>query len=699
MSTSEHTSPGKTPWRRQLQLRLFPATADDRPEPVTSLAVAARRAEAVAYWKPWQKEEAYRRLRVLCEWLDDHLEDAVRVTRTGGHVRQVTVFDGLVYTVDTKHRRISTGTLVRGRHEPSDCIFEVGHPLTTHLWMAPIMRNLGLADPSQADIFFDTSEADDVGQWLAETAYRLLRRSPEFRDLRRTLPGLFGIPRDIYSIALASRPRPVGPLIDSRTLNDVWRNEPAFRQVARENPQLLPLLLAFIDQIPAGETIHTPDPVQTLKSHFRDADLSEAAWRYVVSHGARLFRVPWEVSGQQPALEVATRYLRTLQHSGLPPPPPPSVARAFLHAYNDHRGTHASIAELFHLPIDLVALRAGLLEADRRRRNGRLEGFAEEFLGVCWWSEAILQVLDKNQIKAGWSWFVRRWKADEKIQATLDATEVVRWGTRLREFRLEDVVVVPITSSEEMVRESLAMRNCLQTYIDRCQSGAFEVYSARDPTTGKRRGCIGIRFDQLDEPTVVDVKGFANTPARGVVQRAAGEVFQRLQRTDCDRQRLRARHLVSRGELPAYDLHPDERPMVEAAIAFGKRLQTMLESDLARCQVIGEFLSVLEKLPQFAPPGLHANFGITLVPDVEGQGYHGAWMVSVRYTVIEIIGYWNDGTPRFEWTLRPGVQNDNDRTNLSAWCRQVDEIGMSPVLGHTMEILAMAREISLEDDS
>ena len=519
---------GRTPWRRQLQLRLIPALSDDDPEPVTSLAFAARSARAIADWKPWQKEEASRRLQILCEWLDEQLDQPVRITRNSPHIRQVKVFDGLVYTVDTERRHIANGAMIKGRHEQNEGIIEVGHPLITYRWLAPILRNLGLASLSQTDIFFDTSETDDVEQWLAETAYRLLRRNPEFRQLRRTLPGQLGIPRDIYSIALASRPRPVGPLIDSWVLNAVWRNERAFRQVARENPQLLPLLFAFVDQIPTGETIQTSDPVQTLKKRFRETGLSEAAWRYLVRHGARLFRIPWEITGKQSALEVAIFYLEVLQNAGLPPPPPPSVVRVLLHGYNPHRNIHASIGRHFHLSIDPVALRAGLLEADRRRDVEAVEGFAEEFLGVCWWSETLCKLLDENQIKAGWRWFVRRWKEQEKIQATLDATEVIRWSNRLHEFLFENTVVVPLTSSEEIVRECVAMRNCLKSYIDKCASNSFEVYSVRDQAAGKRLGCIGVRFDDYDIPTVVDIKGFANTPPKGVVRQAAGEVLRRL---------------------------------------------------------------------------------------------------------------------------------------------------------------------------
>jgi hypothetical protein len=695
--TSSHASFGRTPWRRQLQLRLFPALADDDSEPVTSLTVAARSVEAVAYWESWQKEEAYRRLRVLCEWFDEQLDHPARVTRVDAHIRQVTVFDCLVYTVDAERRRITSGGLIKGRHEPSEGIVEVGHPLITHRWLAPILRNLGLADFSQADIFFDTSEIGEVERWLAETAYRLLLRNPEFRQFRRTLPGLFGIPRDIYSIALASRSRPVGPLIDSRMINTVWRNEPAFRQVARENPQLLPLLFAFVEHKLTGESVDAPDPVQALKKHFLGTGLSEASWRYLVRHGARLFRVPWEVSGKQPPLEVATRYLEVLQSAGLPPPPPPSVARVLLHGYNPHQRTHACIGEQFHLTIDPVALRAGLLEADRRRRAGKVEGFAEEFLGVCWWSEALLEFLDDNQIKAGWPWFVRRWKEEEKIQATLDTTEIVRWGSRLREFPFDGTVVVPVTTSEEMVRESLAMRNCLQTYIDKCASGDFEVYSVRDRRTGKHLGCIGVQFDELDIPMVVDVKGFANTPPTGVVQQAAGEVFQRLQRVDCDREILQVRHLLSQGDLPVYEIHAEDREMIEAAMDFGRRLYARTDIDGAQRSAIEQMLSVLENLPQIAAPALHSDFGIALEPTVRGSGDDGVWRVSVRYTVLDIVGYWNEECPAFRWTLRPGAPNMNDRTNAADWCRQVGGLHSLAIPGYTGKIFASARKIDLDE--
>ena len=525
-----HMSSGRIPWRRLFQLRHNSPARDAEPKPVLSLGSASKSAEPPLYMADWQQFEAKRRLTTLCEWLDDRLDQAAHTSAISKHLRRITVFESLAYEINTDRRSIVSGTLVQGRYEPNNVVFEIGRPLTSHLWLIPVLKNLNLADAAQGDLFFVDSELDDIAQWLAQTTYRLLLRNPDFQEFRRIgLPKLFKLPKDIYSIALASRPRPIGPLMDSRMFNDVWRNEKAFRQVARENPHLLPLLQAFIEKIPDGETVQTKDPVLTLKKSFRDSGLSEASWRYVVHHGSKLFRDAWSSTRGQPALEVAVRYLDALESAGLPPPPPPSIVKAWLHGYNPHRENDARIEAHFQHMIDPVALRAGLIEADRLRQMGEVEGFAEEFLGVCWWSEHILELLDDNQQRAGWSWFVRRWKEAEAAQAKLDDTDKRHWMTRLESFQKGRMTVVPIDSSEELILESMAMRNCLQSYTEDCSSGRFEVYSVRETQTGKRKGCIGIRFDDDGVPMIADVKGFANTPPIGEVQQIAYDLFVKLQ--------------------------------------------------------------------------------------------------------------------------------------------------------------------------
>jgi len=523
-----HVASGRTPWRTWIQLRrrLVAAAPTRRARP--DLVTAASRAESPTLPDAWMEQEAKRQLLILCQWLQDRLANPVRVHRLPDGSRRIEVFGSVTYLVHPSHRKVATGTMIDHRFESFSCAFEIGRPLASPRWLKFVLDHLGLGVSAQCDLFFGDF-AMEVAQWVEETTYRLLCRDPAFQKLRQiTLPKAFRIPADIYGIALSCRGRPVGPLLDSETLNMVWRNDKAFRRVARENPHLLPLLLAFAEYPVRGRVAPVKDPVQAIKMAFRDAGLADASWRYVARHGARLFRVPWAISGDQRKLQVAMRYLEVLQSAGLPPPPPPSVAKALLHSYNMHLGDAVRVGARFEEEIDQNALRAGLIEADRRRQNGSVDGFREEFLGVCWWSEKLPELLDDNQLRAGWPSLVRQWRQSEAELALQQGADQVRWRIPVGEFEIGQLTVVPLRSLGDLIREALAMRNCLQGYAETCASGEIEIYSVRDAATGKRKGCIGLGIDD-GVPTIIDIKGFANTPPVGEVRQAAQELFRRRQ--------------------------------------------------------------------------------------------------------------------------------------------------------------------------
>ena len=523
-----HVASGRTPWRTWIQLRrrLVATVPVSRERP--DLVGAANRAVPPPLPDVAMEQEAKRQVLILCQWLQERMANPVRVHRLPDGSRRIDVFGSVAYLVHPPHRNVATGAMIDHRFESFSCNFEIGRPLASPRWLSFVLDHLGLGVAAQCDLFFGNF-ATDVAQWLEETTYRLLCRDPAFQKLRRvTLPKAFRIPADIYGIALACRGRPAGPLLDSETLNMVWRNERAFRLVARENPHLLPLLLAFAEYPVRGRVAPVKDPVQAVKMAFRDAGLTDASWRYVARHGARLFKVPWAISGDQRKLQVAIRYLEVLQSAGLPPPPPPSIAKALLHSYNMHLGDAVRVGARFEEEIDPNALRAGLLEADRRRRTGGLDGFSEEFLGVCWWSENLPELLDDNQLRAGWPSLVRQWRQSETELALKQGADQVRWRIPIEDFEFGQLTVVPLRSFGDLIREALAMRNCLQNYAETCASGEIEIYSVRDTATGKRKGCVGLRIDD-GVPTVIDIKGFANTPPSGEVRQAAVELFRRRQ--------------------------------------------------------------------------------------------------------------------------------------------------------------------------
>ena len=493
-----------------------------------SLTQAALRADLNCPPASLQPDEAVRRLMLLCSWLQDHLDDPVSISQLPNDGRQIEVFGALAYRVEPEKREIAVGKLIDGLWEPIPFTFELGRPLSSAYALNAVVEALGLDDESPCAADGSEVGEDPLKPWLTETVYRLLQRDPAFRRLRReTLPKAFDLPRDIHSIALACRTRPVGPLLDSTTFNTVWYYERQFRQVARENPQLLPLLMAFLK---AGFALPDHcDPLATLKAAIRSEGHAEAAWRYIAHHGSRIFRAPWAIANSQMPFEVALHYLSALEFANLPPPPPPSISTAFLSSFNEHIGNDVQINANFYVGIHSVVLRAAFLEADKRRRDPCLQGFADEFLGVCAWSETMNASIDKNQAKAGWSWFVRQHQAAEMVEIAVAEAQCVTWKTRLERQVINGWDLVPLNSSAMLIREALAMRNCLRDYLDRCKHGELEIYSIRQSDTGKRKANIGFKFDDEGFPTPLDIKGFANTQPKGEFVEAMGEVFRSLQ--------------------------------------------------------------------------------------------------------------------------------------------------------------------------
>lgn len=517
----------QTPWRTSIQLR---AQASRKPYLQlfkSELINAAKRVAPIKLDFPWQGKEAKRRLIVFCEWLDKQLANPIQSRSLGNGIRRIKVFGAITYVIDTIENAIYVGEWRDGELIETAAIFEIGRPLITSKWLQPVLEHAGMFQEEQGDLFFGEAHFYRVGNWIADTAYRLLKGDPRFLDLqRRALPKALGLPADIYRLAMACRTHSTGPLLDSRTFNTVWRNQKAFRLVARENPQLLPLLQAFLSWDPSGWL--KSDPVAALKDALRHEGFSEAAWRYVAKHGSRLFRTPWSISTDTHPFHAAAIYLSMLETAGLPPPPPPVVAKAFLHGYNSNRGKKVRLEYGFHDNIEPTVIRAALYEADRKRRDCDLVNFTETILGVCWWAEDPYLELDKNQVRAGWSWMVKQWQIAEEEKAIAASGNAVHWATRLTGFWIGQWLVLPISSSHELLQEAMAMRNCLADFQSNCEAGDVEIYSVRDAVTRKRKACIGISFDVGSSPYIFDVRGFANTPPSGEILHIANIILRHL---------------------------------------------------------------------------------------------------------------------------------------------------------------------------
>jgi len=516
-------------WNPFVQLRS--ASPGSGRRPIQRAADMADLREALPDWylTPDQERTARSRMVRLCEHMDSLLETGIRRRQISSTCCRFVVMGVWAIEVDVAWRRVSAGPIGEdGAFSPTPRPFEVGIPLEEPDWIPSLLTRLGVGFVGQRDIFMGKALEEEWNRWLCHTLHNFLRHEPRFQRLRHDALSLgTAIPRDILGMAMATRARPLGRLLDSHLLNCVWQHESLFRQTARENPQLLPLVAALVMERDLHLTI--PDPVQALKHHFRTTGVSEAGWRYLAHHGARIFRVPWSIHGGDPALEVATLCMQILDGAGLPPVPPPTIADAIW------RGPLALWASRTIAPLWEAArfprtvLRAGLLEADRRRRAHCLGDFWIEFIEVCEWASSPFTKDEAVACKGDWRRLVRCWQRYQEEEAALWNANRLRWKCSISRFTIGNLAVVPLESSEDLVSEGLAMRNCIETYEDRCVAGEYEAYSVRDRSTKRSRGCIGITRSPDGRRFSIDqVKGYANRPPSIDVLHATQALMNRL---------------------------------------------------------------------------------------------------------------------------------------------------------------------------
>jgi len=477
------------------------------------------------------KAEAIRRLKIVCSLLDASLHYApCRFTRIDADSVSYTLFNHFVVVMNHYVQSISYYAWEPASKQKSPLnyvqFFKHGRLLPHTAWLVSVIyrsKSLNL------NLFVSDEDESIIEHWLAKTLLRLLHKDPRFQRLiNKTLPPFLDLSPEFYGIAMAARPLPEGPLMNGREFEQAWIMEHQLSQTARENPQLLPLVfIMYPDHTNFDEYW---DAVQNLKAIFAKHHLSNACWRYVCHYGSRIFRTLWqEIPRSVDRLDAAIALLRVLDNAGLPPPPPPSVFRALIHHYNFHIGEMLDFQMdwLDHIPSHVI--RVGLIEADQRRHSSELADFIHLLLGIC--DQFEHHTFDQNQRDAGWPWLVEQYQDAQQEAALLSAYDNQHWPTTLPEKQINGYSVVPIGCSDDLIREGIAMRNCVINHIAECRSGEGEIYSVRHPISGKRLANFGFHFD-YKYGTVIqfDAKGFANTPLPHALKQVGYKLWALLAR-------------------------------------------------------------------------------------------------------------------------------------------------------------------------
>lgn len=451
-------------------------------------------------------------LRQYLLWLCSHLDSLLEhpaVWHDEGDTRTVIALGCVAYRVDSTARCVTPGRWRNGGDfEPGEFVVELGMPLTTRAWLPWLIEELGIAGKiAQDDLITDDEWVSYFNNWLVDITHRLLRQDPRFRRLRReVLPRAFRLDKELIGIALAARPKPLGGSLTSSVYNVVWRHEQAFRQVARENRQLLPLLYLCIEE---GRVELRRDPVQELRNLLMNAGLSKAAWRYLCRYGMRYVgMILWHGRGKS-RVDIVIEYLETLEKAGFPPPPTERMLRALFWAMatavpeNIGRGWCV-------IPRD--ALGISLRASVNRRDSHKHQVYLEQLATVLDWAVCVRPVLDKNQRHAGWPWLCRSAETWDRQWLEQRLSDPRRWESAVAEYQDGAFKVVPLTTASALVEEGREMMNCLADYVGHCAESGVRVFSIRRADSGKRLAVASIctLSDDPDYWYVTDVKGPAN---------------------------------------------------------------------------------------------------------------------------------------------------------------------------------------------
>jgi hypothetical protein len=146
-------------------------------------------------------------------------------------------------------------------------------------------------------------------------------------------------------------------------------------------------------------------------------------------------------------------------------------------------GTRASAPESYADNLSPVRNTLGhiirLLEAGKAPQN-RDQRITELHEICAWVADTVVRQILPQQRRRGWAFLVRSARTHAEQRQRALELESLRWSVPLHPVTVGDYTAVPLTCGRDLWEESIAMRNCADTYGERCKAGTTLVLSVRD---------------------------------------------------------------------------------------------------------------------------------------------------------------------------------------------------------------------------
>lgn len=345
-------------------------------------------------------------------------------------------------------------------------------------------------DEYQQALWQDCPHVVQVLDAVCQASYRQLCTDPEFQRFRNVLSyrliKLAG--SDVVDMALRARTYRRGKGLDARYVSLVWKYQQLYSRMDRENPRLLPVLMAWLQDKRLPDDHGIEDAVPAMRQDLLDHGLPPRAWRYLVEHDPRalVYRKDGVLTWRD-LLNV----LQDLHKARWPELPP----RGFLGFLSDTAGASKSYTD----PGSGVpgwfwnwACQAARECAHDPRRYHHLGG---QLVQWAWLVRECAPRPDSNQQRRRLQW-LQSWAAHQ--ESLMELGDQDAWGGWLRDVpwdRIGRLQVVPLLSPRALREEGIVMHNCADRYLPDCLKGERLLLSLRDRVNGKRVALMGLRRD------------------------------------------------------------------------------------------------------------------------------------------------------------------------------------------------------------
>lgn len=352
--------------------------------------------------------------------------------------------------------------------------------------------------------------------WLTEVVRQLSTRSALLDHVRERIRAAYPcsarIISDIRACTIDLRHRQG---LSTREYVWAWRHAEILRTRVAEAPQLAAVWGLALR---AGHLAVT-DGFDALRKLLHVREVTTAGWRLLIGHARLLYR-PLAPSTSDPKHGFAQLccYLRLLQRAQWREPMPYALIRALFAPH------------WFSRQLDPDQLPLGLIRGAIERLKGAMplgeqDAFIEhEFVPVLGWLARTQPLLDDNQQRAPWRWFLARYRQWCEVERRRLSGQ--QWTRGIDGLRWRRFDIVPIRDSATLWLEGEQMRMCLSAYTNACVEGRYLVYAVRARGRERPVAHIGLHIGADGKARLDQVCGFANSPVepalRLFAQRLAG---------------------------------------------------------------------------------------------------------------------------------------------------------------------------------